>query len=48
VDYASPEVRAKSEALIADELAKMPDGVQKAQLVERLAAIEMGDRDLLF
>jgi len=48
VDYASPEVRAKSQALIDDELAKMPDGVQKAQLVERLAAIEKGDRDLLF
>jgi 2-iminoacetate synthase len=48
VDYASPEVRAKGEKLIADELAKMPDSVQKVQLLERLAAVENGERDLAF
>jgi 2-iminoacetate synthase len=48
VDYASPGVRGKSEKLIADELAKMPESGQKSQLVERLSAIEQGRRDLYF
>ncbi len=48
VDYAPPAVRAKGERLIADELAKMPDGEPKAQLVDRLAAIERDERDLFF
>ncbi|MFA4944251.1 MAG: [FeFe] hydrogenase H-cluster radical SAM maturase HydG [Lentisphaeria bacterium] len=47
-DYASPAVRAKGEALIAAELAKLPAGEAKQQLLERLAAIEQGRRDLFF
>ncbi len=48
VDYASPEVREKSRRLIADELARIEESPQKAQLVQRLAAIEQGQRDLYF
>jgi 2-iminoacetate synthase len=48
IDYASPEVRAKGEQVVAAELAKMPDGELKRQLVNRLAAVENGQRDLMF
>lgn len=48
IDYASPEVRAKGEALVTAELAKMPEGEVKRQLVNRLTAIENGQRDLMF
>ena len=48
IDYASPEVRAKGEQVVADELAKMADGEMKRQLVNRLAALENGQRDLMF
>jgi 2-iminoacetate synthase len=49
VDYASPETRAAGLATIASELAKMPDGERKRQLVERLERIEKTtDRDLYF
>jgi 2-iminoacetate synthase len=48
IDYGSPEVKEKSQILIARELAKMPDGTPKSQLVERLAAIDNGQRDLAF
>jgi 2-iminoacetate synthase len=47
-DYASPEVKAKGEHLLAAELAKIEDGPMKSQLVERLAQIEAGTRDLFF
>jgi 2-iminoacetate synthase len=47
-DYASEPVRVKSDTLIASELAKMPASEIKQQLVERLAAIESGQRDLYF
>jgi 2-iminoacetate synthase len=48
VDYGSPEVKEKSQTLIDRELAKMPEGTAKSQLVERLAAIDNGQRDLYF
>jgi len=48
VDYASPEVKEKGEKLIADELAKMPEGDQKTELIARLERIEKGERDLQF
>jgi len=49
VDYASPETQAAAEKLIADELAAMPDGKIKIELIDRLHAIKTtGDRDLYF
>ncbi len=48
-DYASPETRAAAEKLIADELAKMPDGELKDKLTDRLRRIAAtDDRDLYF
>lgn len=47
-DYASPEVKEKGERLLAAELAKIEDGAMKKALVERLAQIEAGTRDLFF
>lgn len=47
-DYASPETRAAGVAAIARELQRMPEGVRKRQLEERLAKIEQGGRDLPF
>jgi 2-iminoacetate synthase len=47
-DYGSDEVVAKGERLIADELADLPDNDTTRQLVERLAAVEGGQRDLSF
>jgi 2-iminoacetate synthase len=47
-DYASPEVTKRGTAVIAAELAKLPDDATKQQLVSRLAAIENGQRDLYF
>ena len=48
IDYASPETRAKGEALIGRELAALAPGDRRSQLDERLAAIESGERDLHF
>ncbi len=48
VDYASPETREAGGKLIADELAKIPEGETKGTLVQRLRDIEDGKRDLLF
>ncbi len=45
-DYASDEVVAKGERLIAAELAALPDSDATRLLVERLAAIGDGQRDL--
>jgi 2-iminoacetate synthase len=47
-DYASDEVVAKGEHLIATELAGLPDSDATRLLVERLAAIDDGQRDLYF
>jgi 2-iminoacetate synthase len=47
-DYASDELAAKGERLIAAELAGLPDSEATRQLVERLAAIHDGQRDLYF
>jgi 2-iminoacetate synthase len=47
-DYASDEVVAKGERLIAAELAALPDSDATRLLVERLAAIGDGQRDLYF
>ena len=47
-DYASDEVVAKGERLIAAELAGLPDNDTTRLLVERLAAIGEGQRDLYF
>ncbi len=47
-DYASDEVAAKGRRLVADELSGLPESDAKSVLVERLAAIEHGRRDLYF
>lgn len=49
VDYASPETRRAGEALIEQELAKLPEGPQKKELESRIRRIrESDDRDLYF
>jgi 2-iminoacetate synthase len=48
VDYASPETREAGGKLIADELAKIPEGEMKDTLVQRLRDIEEGKRDIFF
>ncbi len=49
VDYASPQTRRAGEKLIADELADMPDGDAKDELVGKLRDIETSEqRDLYF
>jgi 2-iminoacetate synthase len=48
VDSASPQVKAKGNRLLAEELAKLPEDETKRQLTSRLAAMETGRRDLLF
>jgi len=48
-DYASAPTRAAGEALIAEELAHLPEGLHKAELVRRLERIRRGgERDLRF
>jgi len=47
IDYATPATRAAGEALIAREVAAIPDGPQRGRLVEYLGRIEAGERDLL-
>jgi 2-iminoacetate synthase len=46
-DYASPETRAKGEALIAAELDKL-DGKLRDEIVKRLEQVRAGKRDLYF
>ncbi len=47
VDYAGPETRAEGEKRVAEELARMPEGPEKRDLVDRLRRIrETDDRDL--
>ncbi len=49
VDYASPATRMLGERLIAQELAKIPDGQRKQEIQMRLTRIETTeDRDLYF
>ncbi len=49
VDYASPETRRAGEQQIEKELAKLPEGPQKAELEKRLKKIrETDERDLYF
>jgi 2-iminoacetate synthase len=49
VDYASPATRRLGEGLIQQELAKMPEGSRKDEVVRRLQRIESTpDRDLYF
>jgi len=49
VDYASPETRAAGEKRVAAELARLPSGPKKRQLLERLERIRTSDdRDLYF
>jgi 2-iminoacetate synthase len=49
VDYASPETRRAGEQQIEKELAKLPEGPQKAELENRLRKIrETDERDLYF
>jgi 2-iminoacetate synthase len=48
VDYASPQVKEKGNQLLARELSRLPDDETKQQLASRLAAIDTGQRDLLF
>jgi 2-iminoacetate synthase len=48
-DYATPETREVGEKLIAEELAKLPDGDTKDMVVKRLQSIrESGEHDLYF
>lgn len=47
-DYASPEVQSKGARLITAELAQMPEGITKSELVARLADVKSGQRDLSF
>jgi len=47
VDYAGPETRAEGEKRVAEELARMPEGPEKRDLVDRLRRIrETDERDL--
>jgi 2-iminoacetate synthase len=46
-DYASPETRAKGEALIAQEVEKL-DAKLKDEVLRRLDRIRAGERDLYF
>lgn len=49
VDYASPATRAAGERLLAQQLADMPDGDRKRELLRRLKRIaETGERDLYY
>lgn len=49
MDYASPETREAGEKLIAEELAKLPEGDTKDVLIKRINGIrENGDHDLYF
>ena len=47
VDYASPQTRHAGEKIITDELAQLPDGAAKTELLDRLRRIREGEeRDL--
>ncbi len=48
IDYASPEVKAKGERLLAKELNKIEEAEMKRDLESRLVSVENGRRDLLF
>jgi 2-iminoacetate synthase len=49
VDYASPATRTAGERLLAQQLAGMPDGDEKNELIRRLQRIESTDeRDLCY
>ena len=49
VDHATPETRAAGENMLATEIAKLPEGKQKAQVLDRLDRIANSDeRDLYF
>ena len=48
VDYASPQTRLKGEAMIAREMAKVPNEKVRTKATENLAAIERGERDFRF
>ena len=48
VDYASDETRQAGLKAVESELAKIPEGPQKAELVARLDRIRKGERDLYF
>jgi 2-iminoacetate synthase len=49
MDYAGPETRAAGEKLLAAELAQIPDGDMKRQLLDRLQQVREGKgRDLYF
>jgi len=47
-DYSSPETKKAGMKQIERELERMPDGEQKTQLLERMAQIKQGNRDLYF
>ncbi len=49
VDYASPETREAGDRIIAEELAKLPEGDTKSTLLQRIQGIrDKGDHDLYF
>ncbi len=47
-DYSSPETKVSGMKQIERELERMPEGDQKLQLLERIAQIKDGQRDLYF
>jgi 2-iminoacetate synthase len=48
IDYASPQVKGKGDRLLARELSRLPEDDTKRELTSRLAAVDAGQRDLLF
>jgi 2-iminoacetate synthase len=47
-DYATLDVKAKGEKVIAKNLAEMEEGKIKQSLIERLDKVKAGERDLYF
>ncbi len=47
-DYATLDVKAKGERVIAKNLAEMEEGMIKQSLIERLDKVKAGERDLYF
>ena len=48
IDYASPETKAKGDALIEERLSLIPNDKVREICRERLTAIENGERDFRF
>lgn len=48
IDYATPELRALGEKVIAENIDKIPNEKMRENTIERLKQIEAGERDLFF